>query len=169
MPTTADDRLNDWLRDAHAMEQQAIKILDAMASRIENYPELKARIARHAEETRSQAATLEDCLKRRGTDVSLLKDVAGKFIGMGQGLSGLIVGDEVIKGSMAGYTFEHMEIAAYKVLIAAAEKAGDQETRDACADILREEEEMASWLSEHMGPTTMRYLDREARGLTAKH
>ncbi|MGQ3357016.1 MAG: ferritin-like domain-containing protein, partial [Phreatobacter sp.] len=118
MSQTDDDRLDQWLRDAHAMEQQAVKMLDGMAGRIENYPELKARIARHAEETRLQAATLEDCLKRRGTDVSTLKDVAGKVMGMGQGLSGLVVGDEIIKGSMAGYTFEHMEIAAYRVLVA---------------------------------------------------
>jgi ferritin-like metal-binding protein YciE len=169
MSQTDDDRLDQWLRDAHAMEQQAVKMLDGMAERIENYPELKARIARHAEETRLQAATLEDCLKRRGTDVSTLKDVAGKVMGMGQGLSGLVVGDEVIKGSMAGYTFEHMEIAAYRVLVATAERAGDTETRDACQAILEEEEDMAAWLAEHLAPTTMQYLEREARGETAKH
>jgi ferritin-like metal-binding protein YciE len=169
MSQNDDERLDQWLRDAHAMEQQAVKMLDSMAERIENYPDLKARIARHAEETRLQAATIEDCLKRRGTDVSTLKDVAGKFMGMSQGLSGLVVGDEIIKGSMAGYTFEHMEIASYKVLIATAERAGDTETRDACRAILKEEEEMAAWLAEHLKPTTLRYLEREASGQTAKH
>lgn len=169
MSQTDNDRLDQWLRDAHAMEQQAIKMLDSMAERIENYPELKARIARHAEETRLQAATLEECLKRRGTDVSLLKDVAGKVMGLGQGLSGLVVGDEIVKGSMAGYTFEHMEIAAYKVLITTADRAGDIETRDACVAILKEEEEMAAWLGEHLEPTTARFLERTASGGTARH
>ena len=39
---TVDERLNEWLRDAHAMEEQAEQMLSATASRIENYPELKA-------------------------------------------------------------------------------------------------------------------------------
>ncbi|WP_296578539.1 ferritin-like domain-containing protein [Phreatobacter sp.] len=168
MPRT-EDRLDQWLRDAHAMEQQAVKMLDGMADRIQNYPDLKARITRHAEETRLQAAAIADCLKRRGTDVSTLKDMAGKVMGLGQAFSGLVVGDEIIKGSMAGYTFEHMEIAAYRVLVATAERAGDIETRDACQAILKEEEEMAAWLAEHLAPTTLRYLEREASGQTAKH
>ncbi|MGQ3353307.1 MAG: DUF892 family protein, partial [Phreatobacter sp.] len=60
-------------------------------------------------------------------------------------------------------------IAAYRVLVATAERAGDTETRDACQAILEEEEDMAAWLAEHLAPTTMQYLEREARGETAKH
>jgi glyoxylase-like metal-dependent hydrolase (beta-lactamase superfamily II) len=35
-----DEELNQWLRNAHAMEEQAEKMLEAQSSRIENYPEL---------------------------------------------------------------------------------------------------------------------------------
>mgnify|MGYP002716823196 CR=1 FL=1 len=45
MTTEAREHLLDWLRDAHAMEQQAEKMLKAQAERLEHYPELKARIA----------------------------------------------------------------------------------------------------------------------------
>ena len=42
--TRAEENLNDWLRDAHAMEQQAEKMLEATSSRLENYPELRERM-----------------------------------------------------------------------------------------------------------------------------
>jgi ferritin-like metal-binding protein YciE len=42
-----DEELNQWLRNAHAMEEQAEKMLEAQSSRIENYPELAAGIDRH--------------------------------------------------------------------------------------------------------------------------
>ena len=39
----ADEHLNQWLRDAHAMEQQAEEMLSAQASRLEHYPVLRGR------------------------------------------------------------------------------------------------------------------------------
>ncbi len=41
------EHYHDWLRDAHAMEKQAESMLESMASRIDNYPELRARIEQH--------------------------------------------------------------------------------------------------------------------------
>jgi ferritin-like metal-binding protein YciE len=167
---TADERLDQWLRDAHAMEEQAEQMLSATSSRLEHYPQLKARLDQHLAETRNQAAMLSRCIERRGTSTSTLKDLAGKVTAMAQGLSGLFVGDEVVKGSMASYTFEHMEIASYKVLIATAEEAGDTETASVCRTILREEEAMATWLADNLDPITRQYIAREETpGLTAKH
>jgi ferritin-like metal-binding protein YciE len=65
-----DEELNQWLRDAHAMEGQAETMLKAQASRIENYPELAAGAERHLAETRRQRERLEQCLVRRGTSAS---------------------------------------------------------------------------------------------------
>ena len=48
----SEELLVDWLRDAHAMEKHAEQVLSNSASRIENYPELKAQIERHLQETR---------------------------------------------------------------------------------------------------------------------
>lgn len=48
------ENLLDWLRDAHAMEQQAEQMLKAQASRIEHYPIVKARIEEHLQETLGQ-------------------------------------------------------------------------------------------------------------------
>lgn len=46
------EHYHDWLRDAHAMEKQAESMLESMASRIDNYPELRARIEQHLSETK---------------------------------------------------------------------------------------------------------------------
>ncbi|MGF7056200.1 ferritin-like metal-binding protein YciE [Bosea sp. OAE752] len=165
---TKDDRLLVWLRDAHAMEKQAEAMLSAQSSRIESYPELKRKIEEHLAETRRQAGMLQSCIERRGGDTSTLKDLMGKFAAMGQGLGGAFMGDEVIKGSMASYTFEHMEIAAYEVLIATAVACGDQETVAVCQRILNEEVAMAAWLGENLSSVTSQFLSLEEKGASAK-
>ena len=167
--TRAEENLNDWLRDAHAMEQQAEKMLESTASRLENYPDLRDRMQQHLEETREQARLLKSCIDRRDAGASMMKDMAAKVTGMGQGLSGLFVSDEVVKGMLASYTFEHMEIASYTSLIAAAEAAGDSETAAVCRKILPQEEAMAEWLGKRIGEVTQRFLQlEEAPGATAK-
>ncbi len=158
----AQERLTEWLRDAHAMEQQAETMLSKQSSRFESYPELKMRIDQHIEETRSQAQRLESCLERRGESTSTLKDLSGKSSAMGPGLAQALASDEVVKGSIADVTFEHFEIANYRALIQAADDAGDAETQRVCEGILDEEQAMASWLEDHLTATTHDYLQREA-------
>lgn len=168
--TDVHENLLDWLRDAHAMEEQAETMLSRTAERLENYPELRAKLLAHCEETRQQARMLRDCLERLDESTSTMKDMAGKASATAQGLSGMFVSDEVVKATMASYTFEHMEIAAYKSLIAAAELAGDMETKRVCEAILVQEEAMAHWLGERIAMTTQQFLRRDAApGTTAKH
>lgn len=152
--TVAKDRLTQWLRDAHAMEEQAETMLNSQVKRLENYPQLRDGFARHLEETRSHAKRIEGCLDRLGESTSAIKDAGAKMVAAAQGLSGMFAGDEVMKGTLAGYTFEHMEIASYRMLMTAAEEAGDPETRSVCEGILQEEEAMAEWLASHMPETT---------------
>ena len=160
-----NEELNQWLRDAHAMEEQAEKMLQSQSGRIENYPELAAGIERHLAETRRQKERLEQCLTRRGTSTSSMKDVAAKFTAMMQGVSGSVASDEVVKGAMASYTFEHFEISAYRALIAAAEMAGDCETARVCTEICREEEAMADQLAGLLPKVATTYLERSARDM----
>jgi ferritin-like metal-binding protein YciE len=165
---THHDALTAWLRDAHAMENQAIKILEGQDERLEHYPELRAKVHEHLQQTRRQAEMLEDCLERLGEDRSAFKAGMGKLMGNMQAMSGLFVGDEVVKGALASYTFEQFEIASYKSLIAAAEEAGEAEVRGVCERILGEEEDMARWLGDHLPEVTRAYLMREAAGQPAK-
>lgn len=163
--TDLNETLNQWLRDAHAMEEQAEQMLDTQASRIENYPELAARIRQHLDETHTQRERLERCLERRGAGTSTMKDMAAKLGAMMQGMATMMAGDEVMKGVHSSYAFEHFEIATYRILVAAAEVAGDTETARVCAEICKEEEAMAGWLGDRLPEITRSYLAREHAGL----
>ncbi|MDQ0739759.1 ferritin-like domain-containing protein [Pseudomonas sp. W4I3] len=159
---TPQENVLDWLRDAHAMEQQAEKMLKAQSERLEHYPQLKARIDQHIQETLGQQALIDECLTRLGGNASTLKDIGGKLMAFGQAVGGSLMSDEVIKGAMAGYVFENMEVASYTVLIAAAQAAGDTETQAACEKILPQEIAMAEWLLEHLPQLTQAFLERSA-------
>ena len=54
---------------------------------------------------------------------------------MGQAMGGMMVNDEIVKGAQMGYVFENLEIASYKILIAAAEAVGDMQTKEVCERI----------------------------------
>jgi ferritin-like metal-binding protein YciE len=163
------EHLLDWLRDAHAMEKQAEQMLESQIARLEHYPDLRRKLEEHLAETRRQATLVEDCIKRHGGDASAIKSTMGKMVAFGQGLSGLFVDDEVIKGTLASYTFEHMEIASYTILIAAAEAVGDSATAAICTRILREEEAMAKWLASQTPNLVRAFLNLDqVPGIAAK-
>lgn len=157
---TKQENLLDWLRDAHAMEQQAESMLKAQAERLEHYPVLKARIEQHIQETLGQQQLLKTCLDRLGGSTSVLKDMGGKLMAFGQAVGGMTMSDEVVKGAMSGYVFENIEIATYTVLIQAAKDVGDVETQKACEQILPQEVAMADWLRDHLPEITSAFLAR---------
>ncbi|AKM29085.1 hypothetical protein AB870_01515 [Pandoraea faecigallinarum] len=156
------DHLIDWLRDAYAMEKHAETMLKAQASRLDHYPELKVRIEQHIEETLGQQKLLETCLEGLGSSPSAIKDLAGRIGAFGQALGGGLASDEVVKGAMAGYVFENIEIAAYTTLIAAARQCGRDDVRKTCEMILPQEIEMARWLLAHLPRVTETYLARDS-------
>jgi ferritin-like metal-binding protein YciE len=96
--TDTNEHLLDWLRDAHAMEQQAEQMLKAQAGRLEDYPELKGRIEQHLQQTLGQQRLVASCIERLGGDNSALKDVAGRVMAFVQAMGGMMMTDEVIKG-----------------------------------------------------------------------
>lgn len=154
--------LEDWLRDAHAMEKQAEKMLKSQASRLEHYPKLQQRIEQHITETQHQSEKLEYCLTLLGSDASAMKDMGAQLSAFGQAVGGMMAEDEVVKGGLASYAFEHFEIASYKAIIKAAEMASQPEIAKVCQEILQEEVAMADWLSQNLGDTTREYLERDS-------
>jgi len=162
------ERLAQWLRDAHAMEEQAETMLTAQASRLEHYPKLRRRVEQHIDETRRQAGRIAECLEYLKSKRSATKDVTGKLTATMQGIGGMFAGDEVVKGAMAGYVFERMEIASYSTLVIAAEEAGEPEIARLCRENLAEEQAMADWLYENLPSVTKQFLAREEVGMPAK-
>lgn len=158
----------DWLRDAHAMEEQALTMMQSTAERLKNFPALRERIEAHAVETRRQATDLRKLLDERGSGPSLVKDTLGKMVASGQVLSGLFATDEVVKATMASYTFEHMEIAAYKALISAARVLDDEVAIAVFERHLKEERAMADWLLGQMDQVARAFLARDEVGLAVR-
>lgn len=160
MSTDPMQQLHSWLKDAHAMEEQAEQMLTAQAKRLEHYPKLQERITQHIEETRSQASRITECLESMDTSTSTMKDLGAKFAAMGQVIGGSMASDEVVKGGIASYAFEHFEIANYRALIAAADQLGQDRIREVCEGILKEEMAMAKWLEDNLDEVTRAFLAR---------
>lgn len=156
------EHLEDWLRDAYAMERQAQTLLESQLNRLENYPLLQDRIRLHLDQTLNHLALVESCLRRLGTAPSTIKDLAARVAAYGQVAGSVLASDEAVKSAMAGYVFEHVEIAAYTTLISAADALGEYEIRECCERILGEEEAMASWLLRHIPELTAAFLERSA-------
>ena len=140
------DRLIAWLNDAHAMEQGLVQILETHARRARELPEVSARAAEHADETREQAERIRQCLEVLGTTPSTVKSAFSTVMGAVEGASTAVFTDELMKNMLADYASEHFEIAAYTALIRAAEEAGASQIVALLEENLREEEQMAQWL-----------------------
>ena len=168
MPTDPREHLLHWLRDAYAMEKQALEMCERQSERIETYPDLKARIAKHVTETKAQIGKLDQCFEILGETPSAVKGAVGWVMGNMQAAGGMLMPDEIIKGSMASYVFENLEIATYIVLQGAAEACDEPEIAAICAEICEQEQAMADWLKEHLAKTTQKFLALDATDKRAR-
>jgi len=155
------------LRNQHAVENQAIELLERQLGRLENYPEMAERMRQHLQESKEQARRIEELLSGFDTSHSTLKDTVMSFIGNMAALAHTPAPDEVVKNTFANYAFEHYEIAAYKSLLTLAELTGQSSAMSALKQSLGEEEAMARWIDEHIADTTRTYVARGAAGATA--
>ena len=163
--------LVDWLRDAHAMERQSEQMLRGQARRLERYPKLADALQQHLEQTVAQRDLLEQCLQRLDASPSAMKDLAGRLGAGAQALATMAAADEPVKATMACLAFEHMEVAAYTVLFAAAHQAGDIQCQRMFERLLQEEQAMAEWLRGSLPQLVQAYLARDAaadRGVTTQ-
>lgn len=158
MADSKQDIVLEWLRDAHSKGQQARDLYEKQADRQRNYPEVQKRFNEYVEQSKRHQRMLEGAIERLGGKTSVLKDIGGKVMAWGQSLSGLPMSDEVVKGVMFCYTFQQMGIAAFRVLIVAAEEAGDHETKAICEDIMREDQAMADWIYQNIPDITRAYM-----------
>lgn len=155
------------LQNAHALEKQAIQIMSRQIERLEHYPEMKQLLQQHTAETEGQIRRLDEILQTLGEDRSLLKDTATQLMGNMAALAHVPMADEVLKDTFSNHAFENFEIAAYTSLIAVAEAAGYPQFVPVLRQTLEEEEKAARMIFDQIGPITLKYLDRAARGLKA--
>jgi len=167
-----DDRIRDLfvtgLKNAHAMESQALAIMRPQVSRLEHYPDVKAKLEEHIAETEGQITRLETVLQSCGSDKSTLKDAALSVAGTMAALGHVPAADEILKNTFANYAFENYEAAAYMSLLTLARRAGADDAVDQLQISLDEELAMAGWLRDNLEAVTDTYVDRSAADKEAK-
>src|SRR5215208_7402723 len=145
--SSLDAQITKYLTDAHSIEEQALVQME-QAPRMAGDPDL-ARIFRdHLAETREHEREVRRELQRRGAEPSTVKDVAGKLGGWGMLLFARLNPDTPGKLVVHGYSYEHMELAAYELLRRMAERAGEEPVRALAERIGRQERAMADRVAE---------------------
>ncbi len=146
------------LRDMHALEMTAIELTQRQTERLENYPEMKAKLEQHHAESEEQARRLEEILNRHSTSTSGVKNTVTSVMGNIAAALHAPASDEVLKNTFANFAFEHQEIAAYTSLITMAQSLGDAAALPLLQQSLAEEERMAEWIRGQIVPTTERFM-----------
>ena len=152
------------VKNAHALEKEAIQILERQLERLKNYPEMETLIRRHLEESRQHEQRIDEVLDGLGEDRSLLKDIATQFMGNMAAIAHVPMPDEILKNTFANHAFENFEVASYKSLIVMAEVAGESRFLTALNQNLREDENAAQMIKDMVEPITRKYLARAAAG-----
>src|SRR5215212_147498 len=121
------EQLRKYLADAHALEQQAIGLLER-APDIGGEAGLASLYEEHLAETREHAELVESRLAALGGDPSSLKDGALRLGALNW--AAFFQGHPDTPGKLAAfaYAFEHLEIGGYEQLRRVAERAGDGDT-----------------------------------------
>jgi ferritin-like metal-binding protein YciE len=155
------------LKNAHALEQQASQIIGRQLDRIESYPEVADRLRKHLDETRTHQQRVEEILGSLNETWSAIKDFGAGFMGNMAALAHTPAPDEILKNSFANLAFENYEIAAYTSLIALGEANGANGALTALNQTLKEEQDMAKWVADHLRGITLTYLERRSAGAQA--
>jgi ferritin-like metal-binding protein YciE len=155
------------LKNAHALEQQAMQLMQRQVERYDRYPEMTQRLQQHIRETEQQIARLEELMHGLGTDRSAIKDWVTSIMGNLAAIGHAVMPDEILKNSFSNLAFENFEVASYTSLIAMAEATGNTGHVAALRQSLNEEQRMASWILENTAAITLKYLQLREQGAKA--
>jgi ferritin-like metal-binding protein YciE len=142
----ADDvgkQLDKYLADAHAIEEQAAKLLQK-APKQAGAEGLATAFDEHLEETQRHAELVQQRLGARGGSPSAIKDAALRLGAVNLGMFLKAQTDTPAKLDAFAYAFEHLEVAAYELLKRVAARAGDEETVAMANEILFDERAAAA-------------------------
>lgn len=142
-----DSALLTYLRDVHALEGQAEKLLESGADRVDD-DALEAAFRDHLGETRRHRERIVELLEERGARPSLIKNAMLRTGGLNLSAFFGAQRDSTTKLAGFAFAFEHLEIAAYELLGRVAARAGDEGVITAAEEILAEERRAAERVAE---------------------
>lgn len=150
-----------WLKNAYALENQLVEVLEAHAAQAADYPKVQEKIEAHLKETKVHAEKVGKCLEELGEDPSAVKTAMGKVMGVLAGAGTAMAEDAIIKNAIAEAASEQMEIATYNAIIVAASELGHPEIVKMCEEILAEEEAVAAWLDKNLPSLVTEFLEKQ--------
>jgi len=143
-----NDQLIKHIDEAHAMEQNVLRMLDGMIAATDD-PEILDALEHHQMQTQGHADRMASRLEAQGASPSAVKQLGGVLGALAKMPLDLVRGEKAGRNARDAYATEHMEIAAYELLRRIAQKAGDEETATAAQDIIIEEKQMATLIEQN--------------------
>jgi ferritin-like metal-binding protein YciE len=122
-----DKQVRKYLADAHALEMQAIQLLQR-APQLAGDERLATLYAKHLEQEREHEQLVRRRLDARGARPNALKGAALRLGAINWSLFFQAQPDTPGKFATFAFAFEHLEIAGYEQLLRIARRAGDDET-----------------------------------------
>ena len=144
--TTINEQLIKHLDEAHAMEQNVLRMLDGMISTTDD-PEILQELEHHRIETEAHAQRMRARLEAHGGSPSAIKQVGGIVGALAKLPLDMVRGEKAGRNARDGYATEHMEIASYELLKRIAQRGNDTETVLACDEIIAQERAMADTIA----------------------
>lgn len=150
MAEKLEHELIKYLAEAHAMERQALELLDKAADAVgdealaEMYRSHRRETAEHEEHVRARLAA-------HGHQPQKLKDAAMQAGGFALGMALQVSPDTPIRLATSTFAFENLEIAAYQLIERLARLVGDYETVAVIERILEQEEAAAERIAGTFG------------------
>lgn len=136
------EKLVDYLKDAHAMETNASQMLDSMIATTDDEA-TRRELEHHREETERHRELLADRLRAHGADVSMVKESKALGSAIVKAFTDMAGGDQPGKVARDGFIAEQVEIASYELLERLARRAGDEATAEVAKRNRADEQAMA--------------------------
>ena len=160
-------KLVSYIQDAHALENQIVQVLEQHAAQAADFPQIQAQIQRHLEETRQHRDRMAQRLEAYGESPSAIKAAGSTLMGNMMGAVSGLRPESLARNARDEYVTEHLEIAAYILLITSARAFGDEETVRAAELNLRDEIAMQQWLAQNLPMVCLLNLEQEGVPISA--
>jgi ferritin-like metal-binding protein YciE len=142
------EQLIKHIDEAHAMEQNVLRMLDGMIATTDD-PEILDALEHHKMQTQGHADRMAQRLEAHGATPSTVKQLGGVIGALAKMPLDFVRGEKAGRNARDGYATEHLEIASYELLRRIAQKAGDEETSTAALEIIEEERAMAKVIEQN--------------------
>jgi len=145
-PAGAGPQLDRYLAAAHAIEKQGLQLLE-MAPKALDDAELKELLGKHLRESEEHELMLRERLEARGSGPARARDAVLRVDGLQLGAFFAAQPATAARLSSFVFAYEHLEIAAYELLVQVARQAGDEKVLGVAERILGEERAVAEELA----------------------